>query len=171
MEDWLNPEPEVGGEFAPQVQHYLAGQAGPPDCACRPLSGLSAQQKISKVSLQSNILGFLWLKYFSPQTVDEQYLRSGGPTRASPRSPAGPSASTTATGAGGPSGNPSPPTQPPSRAGKRKSRDTDNKANLVREKNYFVALSSSIMKISPLQAVKESTKTTRCKRPKVANTN
>ena len=49
VEDWLNPEPEVGGEFAPQVQHYLAGQAGPPDCACRPPSGPSAQQKISKV--------------------------------------------------------------------------------------------------------------------------
>ena len=49
VEDWLNPEPEVGGEFAPQVQHYLAGQAGPPDCVCRPPAGLPAQQKISKV--------------------------------------------------------------------------------------------------------------------------
>ena len=166
MEDWLNPEPEAGGEFAPQVQHYLAGQAGPPDCACRPplSGGLSAQQKISKVR-QIFLYRRAGLKYFSPQTVDEQYLRSGGPTRASPRSPAGPSASTTATG--GPSGAPTPPTQPPSRAGKRKSRDADNKANLVREK-YILLLYNEI---SPLQAVKESTKTTRCKRPKVANTN
>ena len=131
VEDWLNPEPEVGGEFAPQVQHYLAGQAGPPDCACRPLSGLSAHQKISKVG--KIFLSSCGIKYFVPQTVDEQYLRSGGPTRASPRSPAGPSASTTASGGpGGPGSNPAQPT--PSRAGKRKSRDTsDNKANLVRE--------------------------------------
>ena len=131
VEDWLNPEPEVGGEFAPQVQHYLAGQAGPPDCVCRPPAGLPAQQKISKVKYFPTAGQWAGLKYFAPQTVDEQYLRSGGPTRASPRSPAGPSASTTAPG--GPATSPPPPTQPPpSRAGKRKSRDTDNKANLVR---------------------------------------
>ena len=168
VEDWLNPEPEAGGEFAPQVQHYLAGQAGPPDCACRPPAGLSAQQKISKVG---KIFLRSWgLKYFSIQTVDEQYLRSGGPTRASPRSPAAPSASTTATGGpGGAGGSGSLTQQTPSRAGKRKSRDTDNKANLVRER--IICILYFIIYISSLQAVKESTKTTRCKRPKVANTN
>ena len=46
VEDWLNPESE--GEFAPQVQHYKPGQAGPSDCACHQ-PGLPAQHKISKV--------------------------------------------------------------------------------------------------------------------------
>jgi len=115
VEDWLNPESEAArdagadGEFAPQVQQYK------PDCACPPPPG-PPQQKISK-------------------TVDEQYLRSGGPVRASPRSPAG--------GGGGPPSL-------PSRAGKRKSRDTEAKGNVV---------------------VKETNKTTRCKRPKVAHIN
>lgn len=113
VEDWLNPESE--GEFAPQVQHYKPGQAGGSNCDCPPPPGISPQQKISK-------------------TVDEQYLRSGGPVRASPRSPQG---------GGGPSSL-------PSRAGKRKSRDTDSKGSMV---------------------VKETGKTTRCKRPKVGQTN
>ena len=149
VEDWLNPEPEVGGELAPEVQHYLPGQAGPPDCVCRPPSGLPAQQKISKVCkifFRNKRAG---LKYFYLQTVDEQYLRSGGPTRASPRSPAAPSASTT--GAGGPAGNPTPPTPPPSRAGKRKSRDTDHKANLVRvigKTKSFIILKHFLSRLS-----------------------
>ena len=106
------------------------------------------------------------MTYSALQTVDEQYLRSGGPTRASPRSPAAPSASSTASGGPGGLGGLSQPT--PSRAGKRKSRDTDNKANLVRDKYFRMGAAHEL---SVIQAVKESTKTTRCKRPKVANTN
>ena len=144
VEDWLNPESE--GEFAPQVQHYKPGQAGGSNCDCPPPPGISPQQKISKVSQ----ISYPDLTWPSVQTVDEQYLRSGGPVRASPRSPQG---------GGGPSSL-------PSRAGKRKSRDTDSKGSMVSQSaRQAVLLINYLFRLSKRQARQRDARDQKLARP------
>ena len=162
VEDWLNPdqaEASLGGgrggqgeTTAPSVQHKHAavGNAAAPasgdlatsSCDCPGPSSGGAQQKISKVKNIWSLETKMFRHGSQLQTVDEQYLRTG------PGSPGYTRASPRSPAQPGPSS----PGQAglgggAARAGKRKSRDVDPKG------------SGSI----------NTSKTTRCKRPKVVH--
>ena len=101
-------------------------------------------------SVKYHILTWPDLTWPSVQTVDEQYLRSGGPVRASPRSPQG---------GGGPSSL-------PSRAGKRKSRDTDSKGSMVSQSaRQAVLLINYLFRLSKRQARQRDARDQKLARP------